>query len=117
MVGLKEIIDFQREFDKKHGWDWETDNEKERLDHMTYAVVALCGEVGEFSNLVKKAMREHISTGNLMSDDIKEKLREEIVDVFIYVLKTAVGLDMNLEEEFFEKLKRNEEKFRVYEKR
>ncbi len=44
-----------------------------------------------------------------------EKLREELVDIFIYVIKGASQLfRMNLGEEYFRKMEKNKERFRKY---
>ena len=45
------------------------------------------------------------------------KLREELVDIFIYVLILANLLEMNLEREYFKKRKINERRFSKYVRR
>ena len=115
-MDLKEITKFQREFDEKHGWNWANSSEKEKLEHLQYGTIALTGEVGEFANLVKKILREFNSTGKLPGKDMYEKLKEELTDVFIYLLKLAdQALEMDIEKEYFKKMKFNEVKFKRFE--
>jgi NTP pyrophosphatase (non-canonical NTP hydrolase) len=113
---LKKIAEFQRKFDEKHGWDWSKASDKEWLKHLQYASIALTGEIGEFSNLVKKVLREFNSTGNLPGKEMVEKMKEELTDIFIYLIKISDQLfHMDLSKKYIEKMKKNEERFKKYE--
>lgn len=117
MADLKEIIKYQRNFDRKHGWDWSNSTGKEKIKHLQYGIIALTGEIGEFANIVKKILREYRSLGRLPTKEKIEMLKEELVDIFIYTIKIASQLlNMDLEKEYFKKMKINEEKFKKYEK-
>jgi len=110
-----EIYRYQAEFDKRHGWYWSIQNEKDFINYLQYLGIALSGEVGEFCNLVKKFVRGYRSTRK-MKNDMMERLKEELIDVFIYVIKGASQLfKIDLEKEYFRKMKVNEERFRDYE--
>lgn len=114
-MDLKYLMEFQKEFDKRHGWDWSRVGEKESLEYLNYLAISLAGEVGEFCNLVKKVTRKFKSKGKLPSEKEWEELKEELVDIFIYVIKGAAELfNMNLEEEYFRKMKLNEERFKKF---
>jgi NTP pyrophosphatase (non-canonical NTP hydrolase) len=56
--------------------------------------LALCGEAGEFANVVKKIQR-----GSLDPADAKVQwmLRKELTDVFVYLLNLSGLLGMDLE--------------------
>lgn len=43
-------------------------------------------------------------------------LKEEATDVFIFLLKLMKTLDMNIEELFYRKMDKNNERFRSFEK-
>ena len=65
------------------------------------AVMGLCGESGEATDIVKK----HLFQGH---DLDKEKLAKELGDIAWYLAEAATALDMNLEDIFkanIEKLK------------
>ncbi len=45
-MDLKELAAYQREFDKRHGWDWSNLNNVEKIDALNYLAVALAGKLG-----------------------------------------------------------------------
>ena len=112
---LKEIFEFQRKFDARRGWDWSFPKDGEtRMRFLQHGTIALAGEVGEFANVLKKAMRHYESTGELPNSEDYEKLNEELVDVFIYIVKLAIALEMDLAKGYFDKMKFNDKKFAHY---
>ena len=114
---VKDLVKSQVEFDRRHGWDWSDASEEEKVEHLQYLAVALCGEIGEFANLVKKIARRFRSKGELPSQAEWKELKEELVDVFTYILKGAGELfKIDLEKEYLEKMKTNEERFKEFEK-
>ncbi|MEM7825473.1 MAG: dUTP diphosphatase [Candidatus Aenigmatarchaeota archaeon] len=113
-MDLKEIAKFQREFDKKHGWDWTECSKEDKIKHLQYATIALAGEVGEFANTVKKILRELKFSKEIPKEEY-ENLKEEITDVFIYLLKvTDQILGIDIEKKYFEKMKVNEKRFEKF---
>jgi len=112
-MDFKEIMEFQRNFDVKHGWDWR--NKENQLELLKYVSIALTGEVGEFSNIIKKALREKFPEGKLPDDEQMKKLKDELADIFIYTLVASQVLEMDLEKEYFEKMKLNVERFKKFE--
>lgn len=115
---MEEIFEFQRSFDAKRGWDWShPKNKKEQMQFLQHGTIALAGEVGEFANTLKKAMRHYESTGELPSKEVYENLNEEIVDVFIYVVKISIALGLNLSDDYYNKMKVNDKKFANYVKK
>lgn len=114
---LKELQEFQEEFDKKYFWSWKNPkNEEERLKFLEYVTIALAGEFGEFANVIKKMMRDHRSLKALPKKEYLEKLKEEITDCFLYILITANILHMDLEKECLKKIEFNEKRFEKYRK-
>ncbi|MBI3190194.1 hypothetical protein HYZ41_00670 [archaeon] len=116
MTDIQEITAFQKEFDKKHDWidDYEKMDEK-FLQRLQYATIALAGEVGEFSNELKKILREkHID--NFIDEKHILNMKEELVDVFIYLVILSLILKVDIAKEYFEKMDKNNERFRKFEK-
>lgn len=112
---IKEIFEFQKKFDRMRGWDWSSPvNEEERMRFLQHGTIALAGEVGEFANILKKAMRHYESTGELPDSETHEALKEELVDVFIYVVKISLALGLDLSEGYYGKMKVNDKKFADY---
>ncbi len=42
-----------------------------------------------------------------------QALKDEIVDLFVYLLQACIALDMNLEEEYLRKMRESERRFNV----
>jgi NTP pyrophosphatase (non-canonical NTP hydrolase) len=111
---MKEIIRLQKEFDARHGWDWSAPmTEAERLEKLKYGAIALSGEVGEFANELKKMLRDDAKS---IPVEFRERLKDELTDVLIYTVKLAMLLGIDLQESHKAKVRRNEEKFRSYER-
>ena len=77
-------------------------------------VVALVGELGEFANIVKKVNRDNKTLNKGLDEKSLEKLREELTDCFIYIVILSNILEMDLEREYFKKMKLNEKRFEKY---
>lgn len=115
---LKAIFEFQAKFDRRRGWDWSKPKDEEtRMRYLQHGTIALAGEVGEFANTLKKAMRHYESTGELPDAETYQSLEEEIVDVFIYVVKISIALGLDLAEGYYDKMKVNDKKFANYVKK
>jgi len=107
---LKEIIEVQKDFDKRHFGEVKLNPER-----LLYLTTCLAGENGEFANLVKKYYREEIQNYRVSTDQGKDFLglmKEELADIFIYVIILSYLLDIDLEKEFFNKIEKNEERFK-----
>jgi len=72
---------------------------------LTDVALGLCGEAGEFADIVKKMMR-----GDSTEKSGKD-LALELIDVFIYVLKGAALLKIDLESVYDYKRQFNEARF------
>ena len=105
---LKEIQELQQSFDKSHQMklDFYEKIDEKNLPALEHLVVCLLGELGEFSNLLKKVVR-----GDYELKDVKDSLDEELVDVFIYLIKIANQFDVDLENGYLNKLEKNKVKF------
>lgn len=106
---LKDIQDIQKSFDKSHQMkiDFYENITKDNLPALEHLVVCLLGELGEFSNILKKVVR-----GDYELDEVKHLLDEELIDVFIYLIKIANQFDVDLENGYLNKLEKNKIKFK-----
>lgn len=110
---LKELLERQRAFDERHSGDipfFIEINEK-NLHELEHLVVCLVGELGEFANILKKVRR-----GDFSLASAKGELDEELVDVFIYLLKIAGQFNVDLESGYENKMLKNASKFQRYKK-
>lgn len=112
-MSLKELVAFQEEFDGRHEgyFRWNSKVTENNMELLEFLMLSLTGEVGEAANIVKKIVRGDFSLAEKKAD-----LQEEIADIFIYLLKLSYQMDMDLEAVYFEKMKKNQERFRKYEK-
>lgn len=112
-MNLEQLIEIQKEFDSKHkgNFEWAQKIDEDNIHVLEYLLLCLVGEFGETSNLVKKVLR-----GDNTLSDIMPCLSEEITDIFIYILKIAYQLDIDLEKKFLGKLSKNKERFAIFEK-
>ncbi len=109
MSDMKEIIKEQHEFSSSHFGTWEAKNKEQSLEKLKFGTIALTGEAGEFANVLKKILREPQKF-----DEKLPELKQELADVFTYTLLLSITLKMDLEEEWRNKLKKNEEKFKNF---
>ena len=114
---LKDIQQFQRDFDKKYFgkyWDKNEHNTDEQITILKDMIIALTGELGEFANAVKKISRDRNAIGTEPSEEMLEKLKEELTDCFIYVIILSNILKMDIEKEYLEKTEFNHKRFQKY---
>ena len=60
-----------------------------------YATLGLCGEAGEISEKIKKAIRDD---GGAMSDERRAAIRKELGDVLWYIAALCSELGLNLQD-------------------
>lgn len=110
---LQELMKLQEEFDIKHtsNFNWNEKINDENIEMLEFLLISMFGEIGETANLVKKSVR-----GDFKLESIKEQLSEEIADIFIYLMKICIQLDIDLENSYLNKREKNIERFKKYEK-
>jgi NTP pyrophosphatase (non-canonical NTP hydrolase) len=109
---LNKIIELQKAFDSKHysKHKWNEIINDENIELLDHLIIALMGELGEFSNILKK-----INRGDFTLEEAKQELSEEITDMFIYIIKLIYQLNIDIEYNYEEKLYKNINKFKNYE--
>lgn len=102
---MKNILIALETFEKARNWDSynHISSDKERLEQLRNTSFNLMGELGELANCIKKCLRD--GTYN------EENIKEEISDIFTFLLKLSKIANMDMEEEFYKKLQHNEERF------
>jgi len=111
-MDIKDIIKHQIIFDKKLNF---RGDRRGNFDDLVFNTIGIMGEVGEFTNLVKKEIRKKKYKRERKDErslDREKMLREELIDIFIYFLKLSVVLGVDIEKEYFKKLKKVERRFK-----
>lgn len=110
-MNLDEIKLFQENFDKrfKGNIDFYESIDKNNIEPLEHLIVCMLGEFGEFSNIIKKVKR-----GDFSLDDKEEEMKEEFIDIFIYMIKIANQLNIDIEREYISKMQKNEKKFEKF---
>lgn len=82
--------------------------DKKHVSTINHQTLGMCGEVGEFANVVKK-----IDKGQLDLRDAKTKVRlaEELADIFTYMMSLAGMLNIDLEKAYIGVRINNERRF------
>ena len=73
---------------------------------MQHFVLVMVEALGEVSRVRKQFLRDKRSLN-------VKALKDEIVDLFVYLLQASMALDMNLEEEYLRKMTESEERFGI----
>lgn len=117
-MDLHLIAKQQAEFDREHGWSTDTPEPEPLVAGLQKDVVGIVGEIGEFANILQKIERTR-TDGELPYPDFESQrgaLGEELADVFIYLLRLANRLGVDLESEYHAKTSKNTERFRRFRK-
>ena len=118
-MDISNIVSKQKEFDENHGWTHNSNTISEKLDFINKDIIGLVGEIGEFSNLVKKLnlINNRFSTNELDKKfhEFSPKLQEELIDAFIYLIRLSSHLNMDISQEYNKKLNINKVRFEEYE--
>lgn len=118
-MSFKEISEIQHDFDAKHGFYIDKTTTRDKYNQISKDLIGLYGEVGEFSNIVKKVnlLLDKEQDGDITDLELREDaLREELVDTFVYFVRLAKALSLDLEIEYLKKLNKNTEKYSSYER-
>lgn len=108
-MDLSQIVDMQTRLDEKNGFPVRFPERRQLYGQLTKDLVGLMGEIGEFSNIVKKINikldrpREY----DLDFNSAEVSLREELVDSLIYLIRIGAMLEVDLEKEVLAKIRLN----------
>lgn len=110
---INELVEYQKKFDSDHksNFEWNKLIDEDSIYILEFLMIALTGEIGETANIVKKIIR-----GDFKLQEKKEEIAEEIIDIMIYIIKLSYQLDIDIEKEYLNKMEKNHERFKKYEK-
>ncbi|MCR9205718.1 MAG: nucleotide pyrophosphohydrolase [Halobacteriovoraceae bacterium] len=98
---IKKYQDKVQAFADERDWD-----QFHTLKNLTMAMSVECSELMEHFQWVKSSLKKE----DLNAKKI-EKVEEEMIDVFIYWMRIADKLDLDIEKSFESKFKKNQEKY------
>ena len=98
-MDIKEIQDKLAKFTEERDWD--------QFHSPKNLVMALTSEVGELNELFQWLTEE--KSNNVGNDEV----RQEIADIFIYLLRLSDKLDIDIEEAVKEKIEINAKKYPI----
>ena len=101
---MEGLIKKLEEFSKDR--DWEQFHSPKNL------IMALTSEVGELSDIFQWISEEQSKLENINPKDL-DKAKEELADVFLYTLRIADKLGINLKEEANKKIEVNGKKYPI----
>ena len=102
-MDIKEIQDKLAKFAEERDWD--------QFHSPKNLVMALTSEVGELTELFQWLTEGQSS---IKDDSSKtDEIRQEIADIFIYLLRLADKLDIDIEEAIREKIEINAKKYPI----
>ncbi|MFP2505978.1 hypothetical protein [Buttiauxella gaviniae] len=111
-MNINDLREIQINQDKKIGFDVTFTSNEDKYEQITKDLVGLFGEIGEFSNIVKKINIQLTNNAyNFNIDDAEIHLREEWVDTFIYLLRISAILGIDIESETLKKMKFNNTRY------
>ncbi len=103
---LNSIFDYQKEFDRKLGWNvYENlSTDGKTVDYMQLTVLKFSEEVGEIAQEVRRILRDKEPFNS-------EAFKQELIDIFVYLIQASIALKMDLAQEYYKKMKMNEQRF------
>lgn len=115
---FSQIIERQIAADLRRGFPVEFDTEEQQFDQLMADLVGLIGEVGEFANELKKVGLglTNAKYSALGLRDAAPRLREELADAAIYLIRLSAGLGGNLEKDILAKMDHNDGRYRHLER-
>ncbi len=108
-MSLQELMELCKDLDVKHGFPVTFVDQSQKYNQVTKDLVGLFGEIGEFSNIIKKIniKIEKNDSYDLDFPKAEYDLKEEIADSLIYLIRIANILEIDLTTEINNKIEKN----------
>ena len=112
-MDLSMIVEKQISADRRRGFQIDFESDAERVRPLEKDIVGLIGEVGEFSNVLKKVglAISHAGYEGPSLDEAAPNMREELADTLIYLMRLSAILGGNLETDLIRKMRVNDERY------
>lgn len=103
-IDVRKINEKVSHFNEERDWD-----QFHSIKNLSMALSVECSELVEIFQWLKEEESNQVS-GNLK---LKEKVEEEVADIFIYLMRIAIKSDIDIEDAVLKKIARNSEKYPV----
>jgi NTP pyrophosphatase (non-canonical NTP hydrolase) len=115
---LSALVKSQISADQRRGFQVDFDSDADRVRQMEKDIVGLIGEVGEFSNVLKKVSLaiSHAGYEGPSLAEVAPNMREELADTMIYLIRLSAVLGGDLETDLVRKMRVNDERYRSLER-
>lgn len=112
-MNLEKIAAMQIKMDELRGFPVNFATSSEKYNQLTKDLVGLFGEIGEFANIVKKIniKIDHPNDYPLDILEAESRLKEELVDSLIYIIRIGAILEIDLQKETLDKMRLNESRY------
>ncbi len=102
---IAELRDFIKDFRIARGWD--------KYNDPYDVAAALSCEASELLELLLWKKNEDVQALITAEPKLKQRLTEEVADIFAYILVLSDSLNIDLTDAFFSKMRKNSEKYPV----
>ena len=112
-MNLNDLVGMQVVMDESHGFPVNFKDNADKYRQLTKDLVGLFGEVGEFSNIVKKININIDRPKDYPVDlgEAEDNLKMELIDSLIYIIRIGAILKIDLEAELLKTIKKNEVRY------
>lgn len=110
-VALDHLQKMQATFDRQHGFNFFAATGSNHLTRAAFSSLALCGEIGELANQIKKAQRAAWLGEDATQHIAQAKL--EVGGILAYLLKLSSDLELRLDETYLTTLSDNWLRFQI----
>ena len=116
-MNIAELIALQRAFDDRHGWTPNAHEPDRVLEAIMGDIVGMASEFGELADIVHKMRLEQGAGEDVrqLLDSQRPLMARELVDVFVYLMRIASHLHIDVEATYRSKLAENEVRFQRFE--
>lgn len=101
---MEEIKNSLREFASERNWD--------KFHSPKNLSMALAGEVGELLEIFQWLKEEETLVEFISANDLA-KVKEELADIYLYVIRIADKLNIDINQEAINKIKQNANKYPI----
>ena len=112
-MDLSALVAAQSSADRRRGFKLDFETDADRIAQLEQDIVGLIGEIGEFSNVLKKVRlaASHIGYAGPSLAEASQGMREELADALIYLIRLSVVIGGSLENDLISKMQVNDGRY------